>query len=70
MNSTTRRTILRTIHIAFALTFIGFIYGPAEEVEPYRSYFQYFFFPVVTVTGLLLWKGHLFNRLFRGRTEK
>jgi hypothetical protein len=57
MKDTTKRSIIRSIHLIFALPLIGFIYGPAAEVEPYRPYFQYLYFPVVVLSGLWMWKG-------------
>ncbi len=66
MTATTKRTILRWIHILGGLPLIGFIYGPPAETEPYRPYFQYLYVPVVLLTGLLMWKGHLLSRLFGG----
>ena len=69
MTATTKRTILRWIHILFALPLIGFIYGPPAETEQYRPYFQFLYMPVVALTGLLMWKGHLLARLFRGDSK-
>lgn len=69
MTATTKRAILRWVHILFALPLIGFIYGPPAETEQYRSYFQFLYMPVVALSGLLMWKGHLLARLF-GRGGK
>ena len=67
MKATTKRTILRTIHILFALPLIGYIYGPPEETVQYLSYFRYGYFPVVVISGLLMWKGHLLGRLISNK---
>ncbi len=64
MKDTTKRSILRWIHIIFALPLIGFIYGPSAEVDPYRPYFQYLYFPVVVLSGLWMWKGHVVKHWF------
>jgi thiosulfate reductase cytochrome b subunit len=69
MKDTTKRTIVRSVHLIFALPLIGFIYGPSAEVEPYRPYFQYLYFPVVVLSGLWMWKGHVVRQLF-SRTGK
>lgn len=61
------RTVIRWIHIIFALPLIGFVYGPAAEVEQYRANFQLIFLPVVLVTGLWMWKGSAISRLVMGR---
>jgi thiosulfate reductase cytochrome b subunit len=63
MTAATKRSILRWIHIVFGLTLVGFIYGPPEEVAPYRDIFRYIFMPAVIVTGLWLWKGEAIKRL-------
>ncbi len=63
MKETTKRTILRTLHILFALPLIGYIYGPPSETVQYLPYFRYVYFPVVAISGILMWKGHLLRRL-------
>lgn len=63
MKASTKRSILRWVHIVFGLTLVGFIYGPPEEVAPYRDNFRFIFMPAVIVTGLLLWKGDALKRL-------
>jgi hypothetical protein len=64
MNQSTKRSILRWIHIIFALPLLGFVYGPAAEVEQYRANFQFIFLPVVILTGIWMWKGPAIGRLF------
>jgi len=64
MKDSTKRAILRSAHILFALPLLGYIYGPPEETRQYLPYFRYLYLPVVAVTGLLMWKGHLLRRRF------
>jgi len=64
MNPVIQRTILRWIHFLFGLPIIGYIYGPPEEVAPYAPMFQYIFVPVLILSGLWMWKGHLLTRFF------
>jgi thiosulfate reductase cytochrome b subunit len=64
MSNNARRTVLRWIHLLAGLPLIGFVYGPSAETEPYRYMFQYVFMPVLLLSGLLMWKGHLLSRLF------
>lgn len=64
MNTNTRRTILRWIHIIFGLPLLGYVYGPPEEVQQYAPMFRYVFVPVLLLSGLLMWKGHRIGRLF------
>jgi predicted tellurium resistance membrane protein TerC len=62
MNPTTR-TILRWIHIVFSIPIIGYVYSPFEEIPKYAPTTRYVFLPILIVTGLLMWKGHLLKRL-------
>jgi hypothetical protein len=63
MKDTTKRTILRSAHIVFALPLLGYIYGPPSESLQYLPYFRYVYVPVVILTGLSMWKGHVLRRL-------
>jgi hypothetical protein len=63
MNPNTKRTILRWIHILFGLPLIGYIYGPPAETQQYLPYFRYLYVPVLLITGMLMWKGHVLTRL-------
>ncbi len=69
MKDTTKRSILRWIHIVFGITLIGYIYGPPELVRPYAPFFQYFYFPGVVLTGILMWKGHVIRRIFSKKSD-
>ena len=64
MKDTTKRSILRWIHVIFALPILGYIYGPPEETVQYLPYFRYIYLPVVVLSGLWMWKGHVVRRLF------
>ena len=64
MNSNTKRSVLRWIHILFGLSLIGYIYGPPSETLQYLPYFRYFYMPVVVLAGLWMWKGHVVARMF------
>ena len=63
MNKAVKRSILRWIHILFALPLLGYIYGPPAEVVQYAPYFQFIYLPVVMLTGLWMWKGDALRRL-------
>ena len=71
MNQGIKRTILRGIHIVFALPLVGYIYGPPSETLQYLPYFRFIYFPVVVLSGLWMWKGHVIRRLFsRGSDDR
>lgn len=69
MKDSIQRTIARWIHILFGIPILGFIYGPTEEVIPYLPYFRYVFLPILLLTGLWMWKGHLVSRLFSRKAD-
>ena len=64
MQDITKRSILRWIHILFALPLLGYIYGPPGETLQYLPFFRFIYLPVVVLSGLLMWKGHVLQRLF------
>jgi hypothetical protein len=64
MKDTAKRSILRSVHIVFALPLLGYIYGPPSETVQYLPYFRFVYFPVVVLSGLWMWKGHAIRRLF------
>jgi len=68
MSASTRRTILRWIHIIFGLPIVGYIYGPQAEVQQYVDVHRYFLMPVLLLTGLWMWKGPAIARLFSKRS--
>lgn len=64
MNS---RTIFRLIHIVFAIPIAGYIYSPFDKIPQYAPLTRFFFVPVLVLTGLWMWKGHVARRLFTKR---
>lgn len=64
MNSNTKRSIFRWIHIIFGLSIAAYIYGPPEETIKYISYFRFIYVPVIVLSGFWMWKGHVVSRLF------
>ena len=69
MNAATKRSILRWIHIVFALPLFGYIYGPPEETRQYLPYFRFVYFPAVVLTGLWMWKGEALRRLSSKKSD-
>lgn len=63
MSPSTRRSILRWIHIVFSIPIIGYVYSPFEEIPKYAGPTRYVFLPILALTGLWMWKGHLVRRL-------
>ena len=63
MKETTKRSILRWTHLVFSIPIIGYIYSPFENIPQYAGPTRYVFFPMLALTGLWMWKGHLVRRL-------
>ena len=62
MNQSTQRLIFRWIHIIVAIPILGYIYGPFDKLPDYAPLTRFVFFPVMVVTGLWMWKGHIVRR--------
>jgi hypothetical protein len=67
MNPGIQRTITRTIHVLVSIPIYGYIYSPFDKLPGYARPTRYVFFPVMLVSGLWMWKGHLVRRLFAKR---
>ena len=66
--SITQRTIFRTIHIIVSIPIYGYIYSPFDRLPQYARPTRFVFFPVMVLTGLWMWKGHVVRRLLSKRT--
>ena len=62
-----KRSIFRWIHIVFGIPIIGYIYSPFKELPNYAPVVRYVAIPVIALTGLWMWKGHLIRRLISKR---
>ena len=65
MKEATKRAIARWVHLVFAIPIIGYIYSPFDQIPNYAPAVRYVFFPLIAVSGLWMWKGHLLRRLFK-----
>jgi len=70
ISSATRRSILRWIHIIFAIPIIGYIYSPFDQLPNYAPVVRFVAVPAIVLTGLWMWKGHLVRRLFSRRSAQ
>ncbi len=68
MNTATQRSIVRWIHIVFAIPILGYIYSPFEKLPDYAAPTRYVFLPVMVLSVLWMWKGHLLRRLIWKRS--
>jgi hypothetical protein len=71
MSNSTKRSILRWLHLVLGIPIIGYVYSPFENIPQYAAPTRYVFLPLLILTGLWMWKGHLVTRLFtrRGAAE-
>lgn len=68
VNRSITRSIFRWIHIIFSIPILGYIYSPFEKLPGYAPATRFVFLPVMVLSGLWMWKGHLVRRLFTRRT--
>jgi len=64
MKEATKRSIVRWIHLILAIPIAGYIYSPFDQIPNYAFPTRFVFVPLLVLTGLWMWKGHLLRRLF------
>ena len=64
MKETTKRSILRWIHLVLAIPIAGYVYSPFEELPNYAPVVRFVSVPVLVITGFWMWKGAAVRRLF------
>jgi thiosulfate reductase cytochrome b subunit len=67
MNQGITRSILRWIHILFAIPILGYIYSPFEKIPNYAPVTRFVFVPIMVLSGLWMWKGHVIRRVISRR---
>ena len=68
MKETTKRSIVRWIHLILSIPIVGYVYSPFEELPNYAPVVRYVSIPVLVLSGLWMWKGHVLRRLFSKRS--
>jgi hypothetical protein len=63
MNQGTVSLIFRWIHIVFSIPILGYIYSPFDQIHNYAFTTRFVFVPVIVISGLWMWKGHVVRRL-------
>jgi hypothetical protein len=63
MSNAAARSIVRWIHILLSIPILGYVYSPFEEIPKYAPLVRFFFLPVLVLSGLWMWKGHLLRRM-------
>lgn len=68
MKAATERKIIRWLHIITSIPVIGYIYGPVKDIPPAVWAIKWILFPMIVLSGLWLWKGHLVRKWFKKRS--
>jgi hypothetical protein len=66
MKAATQRKIIRWLHILASIPIIGYIYGPVKNFPNAVTAIKWVLFPLIVVSGLWLWKGHLVRKWLSG----
>ena len=69
ISNATQRTIGRWIHIVFSIPILGYIYSPFENLPQYAPLVRFVFLPVMVLSGLWMWKGHVLRRFIVKRSD-
>lgn len=70
VNRSPSRTIFRWIHLVFSIPILGYIYSPFDKLPSYAPQTRFVFVPIMVLSGLWLWKGHLVRRLISKRSAQ
>ena len=62
MKEPTKRSIFRRIHILGGIPIIGYIYDSPADTPNYAWSIRYVFLPLLVISGLWMWKGHVVRR--------
>jgi hypothetical protein len=62
------RSIFRWIHLVFSIPILGYIYSPFDKIPNYAPATRFVFVPVMILSGLWMWKGHVVRRLISKRS--
>jgi hypothetical protein len=66
-----QRTIFRWIHLIVSVPIFGYIFSPFDKLPQYAPPTRFVFFPIMVLTGLWMWKGHVVRRFIsKGSTQK
>ena len=69
MKEATKRSIVRWIHIGFSIPILGYIYDSPSDTPNYAFSVRYVILPVLLLSGLWMWKGHVLQRLVSKRSS-
>jgi hypothetical protein len=70
MKDATKRSIVRWIHLVFAIPILGYIYSPFDKIPDYARPTRFVFVPIMVLSGVWMWKGHVVRRLISKRSAQ
>jgi len=68
VNRSIARSIFRWIHLVFSIPILGYIYSPFDKLPSYAFKTRFVFVPLMILSGLWMWKGHVVRRLISKRS--
>jgi hypothetical protein len=68
MPEATKRSIFRWVHIICGIPILGYIYDSPSDTHNYAPSVRYVFLPILLLSGLWMWKGHVVRRLVSNRS--
>ncbi len=63
MSQSTPRSIFRWVHLLLSIPILGYIYSPFDRLPDYAPATRFVFLPLMVLSGLWMWKGHMVRRL-------
>jgi hypothetical protein len=57
MKNSTKRSVLRWIHLTLGVPIVGYVYSPFEQIPNYAPAVRFVFLPALILTGLWMWLG-------------
>jgi hypothetical protein len=67
ISNAAQRTIFRWIHLIFSIPILGYIYSPFDKIPQYAPLTRFVFVPLMILSGLWMWKGHVVRQLISKR---
>ena len=60
ISNSSKRSILRCIHLLLSIPILGYIYGEPSEVQQYAGAVRVVFVPVILISGFWMYSGVFF----------
>lgn len=62
------RVVLRWTHIVLGLVIMCYIYSPFSQYKLFQVLIKFVIIPLITFTGIWVWKFKAFNQFFKVRS--